>query len=51
MKRKQLDMISKNKIIQDYDEKVAKEGKVNNAQFASKHGLAKSSTTRQSMNA
>ena len=43
MKRKQLDMKAKIKIIQQYDEAVLKEGKVNQTQFALKHGLAKSS--------
>ena len=33
LKRKQLDM--KSKLIQKYDEQVAKEGKINKAQFAS----------------
>ena len=41
LKRKQLDMKSTIKIIQEYDEKIAKEGKVNKAQFASKHSLTK----------
>ena len=41
LKRKQLDMKSTIKIIQEYDEQVAKEGKVNKAQFASKHSLTK----------
>jgi len=30
------------KIIQEYEEQVAKEGNVNKAQFASKHGRTKS---------
>ena len=36
-------MKAKIKIINDYDEAVLKEGKVNKTQFALKHGLAKSS--------
>ena len=39
LKRKQLDMKSMIKIIQEYDEQIAKEGKVNKPQFAVKHGL------------
>ena len=34
-------MKSRIKIIQEYDKQVAKEGKVNKAQFTSKHGLTK----------
>ena len=41
LKRKQVDMKSM-MIIQEYDEQVAKEGKVNNTQIALKHGLTKS---------
>jgi len=40
--KKACDMKSTIKIIQEYDKQVAKEGKVNKAQFASKHGLTKS---------
>ena len=43
LKRKQLDMKAKIKIIQEYDDAVFKKGKVNKTQFALKHGLAKSS--------
>ena len=43
LKRKQLDMKAKIKIIQGYDEAVLKEGKVNMTQFALTHGLARSS--------
>ena len=46
LKRKQHDMKSMIKIIQEYDEQVAKEGKVNKAQFASKHGLTKSNKAK-----
>ena len=42
LKRKQLDRKYMIKIIQEYDEQVAKEGKIPKAQFASKHGLTKS---------
>ena len=41
LKRKQLDMKAKIKFIQEYDEAVLKMGKINNTQFALKHGLAK----------
>jgi len=34
VKRKPLDITSMIKIIQEYDEQIAKEGKVNRAQFA-----------------
>ena len=43
LKRKQLDMKAKIKIIQEYDDAVFKKGKVNKTQFALKHGLAKAS--------
>ena len=42
-KRKVLDFKQKQKIIQEYDELVKLQGKVNKTKFAEKHGLAKSS--------
>ena len=42
-KRKILDMKDKIRIIEAFDEKVKKEGKVNKAQFAAPYGLTKSS--------
>ena len=42
-------MKSKNKVVQEYDKQVAKEDKVNQAQFASKHGVAKSTILARKM--
>ena len=42
-KRKVLDFKQKQKIIQEFDELVKTQGKVNKTKFAEKHGLAKSS--------
>ena len=43
LKRKQLEIKAKIKIMHEYDDAVFKKGKVNKTQFALKHGLAKSS--------
>ena len=43
LKRKSIDMKEKIKIIKEYDAKMAKEGKVNKAQFAAKLGIPRSS--------
>ena len=42
-KRKVLDFKQKQKIIQEYDELVKRQGNVNKTKFAEKYGLAKSS--------